>query len=330
MWPPALPPPPHPPTHLAQPFGGQGQRHGVRDDDDGDALDRHVRGLAHDDAQQVARQLEDGEEEAVHDEELVGGDRGVQGGTAFAQQLFDGQDLQVRGGGVVFCPTPLFFRSRPAPCRPAQTHTRTHNHQTHPLVFGGERGHHAGLGLGQGHARVRGAQRTTVVAAIAAHAHHDTTRDELLNDADLSAAQGEGGGGEGEWGPCGARNKGSVTGVAAPPPPAPHLALRLDARKYAGVVEQGRGPPRVLQHLEGRSSDGEFQGTRLQVRTVLRRGGFASQKIVCVRMRRTPVLPAPHAQRHSPWPTNRRSTQGPAQTRRTPSFQPTSRPPPCC
>ena len=60
-----------------------------------------------------------------------------------------------------------------------------HAYATHRLDLGGEGRHHRGLGLGQSDARVRRAQRSTVISTIAAHAHDDARRDERVDNTDL-------------------------------------------------------------------------------------------------------------------------------------------------
>ena len=80
-------------------------------------------------------------------------------------------------------------------------------------------------------------------------------------------------------------------------PRSAHLALWFHARKDACIVQQRIGAPGVLQHLERGPCDGEFEGARLQVRTVLRRERYASQKIEGVVMRPTTPHTAPHCQK---------------------------------
>jgi hypothetical protein len=78
------------------------------------------------------------------------------------------------------------------------------------------------------------------------------------------------------------------------PLPPPHLALRFDARKDADVVQQGRRAASALQHFKGGTSDGQFEGTRLKVRTVLWGRVFAPQLIRRVRCMRRIHSPSLH------------------------------------
>ena len=125
---------------------------------------------------------------------------------------------------------------------------------------------------------MRGAQRAAVVAAVAAHADDHSGCDELFHDADLGAVQGMRVGGQ-----AGGRNaekQQRQSRIAAAPHPPPHLALGLDARKDADVVEQRGDFAGVRENFKGGARDREFDRTRLEVRAVLGTRYWACAAIV--------------------------------------------------
>lgn len=147
--------------------------------------------LAHDHSVVVAREFQHRKEQPVGDEELVRGDRGVQSGSPFTQELLDGGDLKVgfwkgkKKNRVSRVPASSSSARASQAYETKKETALVTPCLTHRLDLGGEGRDHRGLGLGESDAGVRHAQRSTVVPTVAAHAHDDARRDERVNNSDL-------------------------------------------------------------------------------------------------------------------------------------------------